>query len=139
MPELTIPKTELWFIDIKKYVYDSLVTYVPLLEIIGNDSVYFRPNDTIYDKNKPMVCISESGGNTDFKWIRNQVYQIDVLAESVEVAEKIKYIIVDLFNRRNFKGIRSKLFRTWPDMSNTKKWIFREILFFEFVFKDMKF
>lgn len=139
MSELSIPKTELWFIDIKKYVYDSMATYVPLLEVIWVESIFFRPDDTIYDKKKPIVSISESWGNVDFKWIRNQTYQIDVWATSVEEAEKIKYIIVDLFNRRNFKWIKSILTGTWPDMSNPKKWFFREILFFKFVFKDMKY
>lgn len=133
-----IPMTELWFIDIRKYVYDTLVNYVPLIQKIWTNNVH------IWDHNiskvpLPYVCISANWWNTNSIGIRNQGYQIDVLAKSVEDAEAVKDIIIDLFNRRNFKWIKSKLTMIWPDMSRPEAWIFRQILRFDFIFKDMKF
>lgn len=133
-----IPMTELWFVDIRKYVYDTLVNYVPLIQKIWTNNVH------IWDHNiskvpLPYVCISANWWNTNSIGIRNQGYQIDVLAKSVEDAEVVKDIIIDLFNRRNFKWIKSKLTMIWPDMSRPEAWIFRQILRFDFIFKDMKF
>ncbi len=134
-----IPITELWFVDIRKYVYDTLVNYVPLIQKIWTNNVHIWDQNDMSKVPVPYVCISGSWWNTNSIGIRNQGYQIDVLAKSVEDAEAVKDIIIDLFNRRNFKWIKSKLTMIWPDMSRPEAWIFRQILRFDFIFKDMKF
>lgn len=134
-----IPLTELWFIDIRKYVYDSLINYVPLIQKIWTNNVHIWDQNDISKTTLPFVSITNLSWNTDTRGVRNQTFQIDVLANSIENAENVKDIIVDLFNRRNFKGIKSKLIQIWPDMSHPTKWVFRQILRFNFVFKDMKF
>lgn len=134
-----IPTTELWFVDIRKYVYDTLVNYVPLIQKIWEKNVHIWDENNISKKPKPFVSIATISWNTDARWLRSHVYQIDVLTKTVEDAESIKDIIIDLFNRRNFWGIRSKLVEIWPDMSKPGIWSFRQILRFRFTFKDMKF
>lgn len=134
-----IPMTELWFIDIRKYVYDSLVNYVPLIQKIWTDNVHIWDQEDILKVSTPFVSIFSLYWNTNSLGIRNQNFQIDVLAKSVEDAEAIKDIVIDLFNRRNFKWIKSKLTMIWPDMSKPELWRFRQILRFDFIFKDMKF
>lgn len=134
-----IPMTELWFVDIRKYVYDTLVNYVPLIQKIWTNNVHIWDQNDMSKVPVPYVCISGTWWNTNSTGIRNQSYQIDVMAKSVEDAEAVKDIIIDLFNRRNFKWIKSKLTMIWPDMSRPEAWIFRQILRFDFIFKDMKF
>lgn len=133
-----IPTTELWFVDIRKYVYDTLINYVPLIEKIWTNNVHIRDHD-ISKLPLPFVSVVGDWWTTDSRWVRNHSFQIDILDKSVENAEVVRDIIIDLFNRRNFKWIKSKLTMIWPDMSRPQKWIFRQILRFDFVFKDMKF
>ncbi len=133
-----LPKTELWFIDVRKYVFDSLSKYVSLIQKIGSWKVF------IFDYNMskeepPFVVIQTLSDRTDYRWIRTYYIQIDIYDKTIERSEEIKDIIIDLFNRRNFHWISSKLESIWPDTSNPKKWRFRQILRFNFVVKDMKF
>lgn len=134
-----IPITELWFVDIRKYVYDTLVNYLPLIQKIGTNNVHIWDQNDMSKVPIPYVSVLSMTWNTNSLGIRNQNFQIDVLAKSVEEAEVVKDIVIDLFNRRNFKWIKSKLTMIWPDMSKPEQWLFRQILRFDFVFKDMKF
>lgn len=133
-----IPMTELWFVDITKYVYDSLATYIPLLEkwmqkvIVRTWSVAKEP--------RPFIAFSSIWWPiSNWLWIRGELFQIEIYSWSFEEWEKIRDIVVDLFNRRNFKWIRSELTRAGPNWSNEETWFSRHVLDFNFVFKDMKY
>lgn len=134
-----IPITELWFVDIRKYVYDSLLNYVPLIQKIWTNNVHIWDQNDMSKVPTPYISVLSMTWNTNSLGIRNQNFQIDILAKSVEDAEAVKDIVIDLFNRRNFKWIKSKLTMIWPDMSKPEQWLFRQILRFEFIFKDSKF
>lgn len=134
-----IPITELWFVDIRKYVYDTLVNYLPLIQKIWTNNVHIWDQNDMSKVPTPYISVLSMTWNTNSLGVRNQNFQIDVLAKSVEDAEAVKDIVIDLFNRRNFKWIKSKLTMIWPDMSKPEQWLFRQILRFEFIFKDSKF
>jgi len=135
-----LPTTELWFIDIRKYVYDTLVNYVPLIEKIGTNNVYFwDTNNSIAKKTRPFVSITQLWWNINSIWIREQEYQIDIFWTSLEQSGDTRDIIIDLLNRRYVNEVRSKLIRLRPDQSDEKLWIVRQSMDFLFVFKDMKF
>lgn len=134
-----IPITELWFVDIRKYVYDTLVNYLPLIQKIWTNNVHIWDQNDMSKVPTPYISVLSMTWNTNSLGIRNQNFQIDILAKSVEDAEAVKDIVIDLFNRRNFKWIKSKLTMIWPDMSKPEQWLFRQILRFEFIFKDSKF
>lgn len=133
----TIPRWELWFIDIKKYIFDSLNLYVPLIQKIWTNNVHIWKKNNISKIQPPFVALTRIWWSTDSLWLRNEMFQIDVISETAEEAEVIKDIVVDLFNRRNFKWVRSKLALIWPDMSRPKISRYRQILRFDFYFKDM--
>lgn len=133
-----IPMTEIWFVDIKKYIYDTLDTYFPLKQK-WLKKVIIRNFESVAKEQRPFIAFSSIWGRTNNFWIRNESFQIDVFSESIEQWENIKDIVIDLLNRRNFKGIKSQLTRTWPDGSDEKTWFCRLVMDFEFVFKDMKY
>lgn len=135
---MSIPLTNRWFIDLRKYIFDSLVNFSDLTTLIWANNVYVREIEDIASKPKPFVSITSISWNVDIAWIRTWVYQIDIWAESVEQSEDIRDVIIDLFNRRNYLGIKSKLNFIWPDMSDEKTKLFRQIVEFDFVFKDQK-
>lgn len=132
-----IPITEVWFVDIEKYVYDTLTTYVPLLQ--KGTSVIMRKHFNVFKEQKPFIHPHYIWGNTNSIWIRSELFQIDIFADNMQEWKNIKDIVVDLFNRRNFKWIKSKLVRTWPDESDEKTGLFSCNMDFDFVFKDMKY
>lgn len=133
-----IPMTEIWFIDIKKYIYDTLNTYFPLKQK-WLKKVIIRNFESVAKEQRPFISFSSIWGSTNSIWIRSEAFQIDIFSENIEQGEAIKDIVVDLLNRRNFKWIKSKLSRSWPDGSDEKTWFCRHVLDFDFVFKDMKY
>lgn len=78
-------------------------------------------------------------GRSNKVWIRSHSVQIDSYAKSIEEVDDIKEIIIDLFNRSDFKWIKSNLKIDYWNKTPAKKWMKRNTLDFEFVFKDMKY
>lgn len=134
-----VPKNELWMVDIKKYIYEIVKNYYPILQKVKRDSIFYTMTKKFKEIEKPMILITDIWWSTNSVWVRNQSFQFDVYAYSIEEVENIQYLLIDLFNRRNLDWIRSSFDKNWPDMSNEKTWLFRRILMFDFVFKDMKF
>lgn len=131
--------TELWFVDITKYVYDTLKNYVPLLEQ-WVEKVIIRKFESVAKEARPFITFSSMWWPvSNSLWIRSETFEFEIYTESFEQWSKIKDILVDLFNRRNFKGIRSKLLRTWPSWSDEKTGYSRHMVDIDFVFKDMKY
>lgn len=139
MAEITIQYTEVWFIDLKKLIYDRLINYVPLIEKIWPDNVYVS-NDwgKLKDKDK-FVFFDVSNWRSNHIWIRQHSVQIDSYAKSIEEVDSIKEIIIDLFNRSDFKGIKSLLKIDYWNKTPSKKWMSRSTLDFDFMLKDMKY
>lgn len=133
-----IPKNELWMIDIQKYLYDIISNYVPLLQK-WLKKVIIRNLENVSKENRPFICINSYGWRTDSRWIRTEVYMYEVYAENIEQWESLRDILIDLFNRRNIRWIRSRLTNTWPNGVDEKTWLSRHLLFFEYVFIDSKF
>ena len=135
-----IEHSELWFIDIRKYIYDRLTGYVNLIQKIWwPENIICRDLQTIKGTDKPFISYSEIWWSTNSLWIRNMSYQIDIWATNMEEFEELKDLVVWLFNRSKDDGVRSKLDSIWPDMSNPEKNLFRKPLTFRFVFKDQNF
>lgn len=134
---MTLPTTQTWFIDIRKYIYDTLMNYLPLRQKIGRHIYVVEPLGDFPHAEEPFVFFTKNS-DVVHRWIRTYSCQFDVYTKTREEAEEIRDIIIDLFNRRNYKWIRSSLILIWPDMSNPKAWYYREIFDFEFVFKDFK-
>jgi len=134
---MEIPKNEIWFIDIKKYIYDTVSSYHPLLEK-WLKKVILRTFENVSREERPFICINDLWGSTDSVWIRSVWINFEIYASSMEEGEILKDILIDLFNRRNVKWIRSRLetdIGWWMD----KNWLTRHLLDFEFIFKDMKY
>ena len=135
-----IEYSELWFIDIRKYIYDRMANYVNLIQKIWwPENIKCRDQETIKWIDKPFISYSEIWWSTNNLWIRKVLYQIDIWATNMEEFEEIKDLVVWLFNRSIDDWVRSQLDTIWPDMSNPEKNLFRKPLTFRFVFKDQKF
>ena len=135
-----IEYSELWFIDIRKYIYDRMANYVNLIQKIWwPENIKCRDQETIKWMDKPFISYSEIWWSTNNLWIRKVLYQIDIWATNMEEFEEIKDLVVWLFNRSIDDWVRSQLDTIWPDMSNPEKNLFRKQLTFRFVFKDQKF
>ena len=135
-----ITKTELGFIDVRKYIYDSMISYVNLItEMWSVDRIKANWFSVYDDVKKPLICYHEVTSNTDGIWIRKALYQIDIRWANVEKTDKIKDLVIDLFNRKNTHGIKSILTHVWPDMAEFKNQLIHKPLTFSFVFKDQKF
>ena len=139
MSEIQINYTEVWFIDIKRYIYDRLVNYVPIIEKIGTKNVHIKWNGSNLKDSDKFVFFWIVGQNTNHIWIRSCLVQIDAYAPSIEEVDNIKEIIIDLFNRSNYKWIKSILKNDYWNKTPSRKWISRATLDFDFVFKDMKY
>ncbi len=134
-----IPKNELWQVDIKLYIYDKLKNYVPIIEILGTDWICLK-TDECFQKlknNQAVIWVDYIAWRTNELGIRSELIQIDIYAHTMEDAEKLKAHVVDLFNRENWKWIRSKLNKVY-DWRSKNKWA-RIITDFHFIYKDMKF
>jgi len=135
-----IEYSELWFIDIRKYIYDRMANYVNLIQKIWwAENIKCRDEETIKWMDKPFISYSEIWWSTNNLWIRRVLYQIDIWATNMEEFEEIKDLVVWLFNRSIEDWVRSQLDTIWPDLSNPEKNLFRKPITFRFVFKDQKF
>ena len=135
-----IPTSELWFINIREYIYNRMKNFVNLTQKIWwSENIKCRDIETIKWLDKPFVSYSEIWWETNSFWIRESVYQIDIWATNMEEMEEIKDLIVWLFNRSNEDGVKSKLMSLWPDLWNPEKNYIHKPLTFSFVFKDQKF
>lgn len=126
-----------WFVDIFKIVYDLTTNCQALLDI-WMKKVIFRTNESVYREKRPFICINDSWGSTNSRWIRSHTLYFEIYAENLEKAEAMKDALVYLFNRANFNWIRSRLSLDvwfWFD----EKWFVRHSLYFDFVFKDQNF
>lgn len=139
MAEITIQYTEVWFIDLKTNIYDRLVNYIPLIEKIWVKNVHISWTWKDLSKEDKFVSFDVWGWRTNKIGIRSHSVQIDSYAKSIEEVDNIKEIIIDLFNRSNFKWIKSNLKIDYWSKTPARKWIKRNTLDFEFIFKDMKY
>lgn len=139
MDEINISFTNAWFVDIKKFIYDKLSTNPLIIDEIWENNVFLKDDwSDLFNKNKFIFfgIISET---TNSFWIRNCSVQIDLYSESIEKTDNIKEIIINLFNRSNYKGIKSLLVNDLWNKIPARKWLVRNTLNFDFVFKDMKY
>jgi len=135
-----IEHSELWFIDIRKYIYDRLTSYVNLIQKIWwPENIICRDLQTIKGTDRPFISYSHVWWSTNSLWIRKDSFQIDIWATNMEEFEDLKDLVVWLFNRSKDDWVKSQLSSVWPDMSNPEKSLFRKPLTFRFVFKDQKF
>lgn len=135
-----IEHSELWFIDIRKYIYDRFTNYVNLIQKIWwPENIKSRDEESIKWIDKPFISYSHIWWSTNNLWIRKDSFQIDIWATNIEEFEEIKDLVVWLFNRSKDDVVKSQLVNIWPDMSNPEKNLFRKPLTFKFVFKDQKF
>ena len=135
-----ITKTKLGFIDVRKYIYDSMIAYVNLIEEMWTADRIKANGFAVYDDvKKPVICYHEVTSNTNSKWIRKSIYQIDIRGANIEKTDKIKDLVIDLFNRKNISGIKSILTNVWPDLPEFKNQLIHKPLTFSFVVKDQKF
>ena len=135
-----IEYSELWFIDIRKYIYDRMANYVNLIQKIWwPENIKCRDQETIKWMDKPFISYSEIWWSTNNLLIRKVLYQIYIWATNMEEFEEIKDLVFWLFNRSIDDWVRSQLDTIWPDMSNPENNLFRKPLTFRFVFKDQKF
>ena len=135
-----IEHSELGFIDIRKYIYDRLASYVNLIQKIWwPENIICRDLQTIKGTDRPFISYSHVWWSTNSLWIRKDSFQIDIWATNMEEFEDIKDLVVWLFNRSKDDGVKSQLSSIWPDMSNPEKSLFRKPLTFKFVFKDQNF
>lgn len=138
MSEITIKYTEVWFIDIKLFIYERLKNYVPIIEKIWTDNVFIKNDGSLKNKNK-FISINVIWWRVNSFWIRTNLVQIDTYWESVEEVDNIKEIIIDLFNRSDFKWIKSLLKNDYWNKTPSRKWISRATLDFQFTYKDLKY
>jgi hypothetical protein len=137
---MTLPKTELWFIDIKKIIYDTLKNYTLLIEKLWTTDwrVIIRNVQDVSNTQTPFITFQQVWSRTNAIWIRTAVFQFDVWSKNLQEGEEIKDIVVNLFNRANIWGIKSILQRE-SENSEDKTKLNRHSLDFQFTFKDMKY
>ncbi len=135
-----IPTSELWFINIREYIYNRMKNFVNLTQKIWwSENIKCRDIESIKWLDKPFINYSEIWWNTTNLWIRKSIYHIDIWATNMEEMEEIKDLLVWLFNRSNEDWVKSKLMSLWPDLWNPEKNYIHKPLTFSFVFKDQKF
>lgn len=133
-----LPKVENWSIDIYKHIFDLVSGYIPLLEAGMKKVVIMNPWNT-WKIEAPFICISPITDLTNSKWIRTSVVCFDVFWENFEESQRFKYILNDLFNRRNLKWIRSILKNDLGVIREAKSTTVRQMMIFDFVYKDQKY
>jgi hypothetical protein len=138
MPDITIKYTEMWFIDIKLYIFEKLKNHPLIIEKIGSKKVYIKSINNLTNIDE-FIFINSWIWRTNKFWIRSYSVQIDAYAKTIEEVDSIKEIIINLFNRREYKWIKSILKTDFWNKAPSRKWISRATLDFEFIFKDMKY
>lgn len=133
-----LPKVENWSIDIYKHIFDLVSGYVPLLEAGLQNVVIMNPWNA-WKIEAPFICISPINDSTNSTWIRTSTVCFDIFWKTFEECQNLKYILNDLLNRRNLKWIRSILKNDLWVIRQAKSLYVRQMITFDFVYKDMKF
>jgi hypothetical protein len=133
--------TNIWFVDIKKYLFDLLKSNEKLLDKFWGSTegrIILRNIQDISLTPLPFITFQQIWSRTNNIWIRSVTFQFDIYSDFIEEWEEIHDIIVDLFNRRKNDWISSKIEREDQGVEQ-KTWFIRHSLDFQFVFKDIKY
>lgn len=133
-----IPLTNIWSIDIDKYIIDILKEDSRIIETIWNN-IYIWNQNNLKKITSPFISIFTVDDTTDIAWLRIVTIQFWVVANTVELVKNISNIIISIFNRKNFKWIKSFLKISAQDPNISELWLYRQVLRFDFWFLDNKF
>ncbi|PZM85063.1 hypothetical protein DLH72_02175 [Candidatus Gracilibacteria bacterium] len=136
--KIKIKRDEFGIIDLKKYFFDILVNSEKILQKVPRENIIFYEKGA-FRENENIILIHYAGGNTSAYGIREENYQLDIFATSMEDVEKIKNTIIFELNRKKEFGIFVKLESIAPDIETPKINYFRKILIFSLTTKDINF
>lgn len=133
-----IIRDRFWIINLRKYFFDLLCEEPEILAKIPKKNIVFYEFWAFKDKQN-MLIIHNAWSSVSPYGVRDENYQVDIFAPTLEEVEEIKNILVSKLNRKKENWIFIQLESVAPDLETPKKGYLRRILVFRFVVHDRNF